>query len=264
MKALLMLVGIFLTSIASAQNMGLALEGDDWYGVREYPVKGRAVHVKQKISFGHFKTIEVDRSWTRGSTVTTGLTQGIPTDEFYNKLITTDYINKKQTLYFALEDTAGNRASAYCVSQFNARDFNLGNNSSGPVNIILDLMGKGGESSSAFLVLLYDEPGQTPWKLVLDNQAAVAHPKHYVGYLAKSKDDFYKIIPVSRIKTKKGKVGEMPFGSAGFEIRNKEGEALAAVSLMDRGVVYLRDLDAKERILLATACTSLLLQEEIE
>ena len=55
----------------------------------------------------------------------------------------------------------------------------------------------------------------------------------------------------------------MPFGSAGYQITTKEGKPLAAVSLMDKGVVYLTDLNPEEKLLLATALAALLLQEVI-
>ena len=84
-----------------------------------------------------------------------------------------------------------------------------------------------------------------------------------MGYLAKGKEDYYTIRPLSRVVNKKGKEGTMPFGSAGFEIRNRAGEPVAAVSLIDKGMIYLKALDAQEQILLATACSALLLQEEI-
>jgi hypothetical protein len=56
----------------------------------------------------------------------------------------------------------------------------------------------------------------------------------------------------------------MPFGSAGFEIRNKDGKALAAVSMIDNGVVYLSDISPEEKILLSGVCAALLLQEQID
>ena len=62
------------------------------------------------------------------------------------------------------------------------------------------------------------------------------------------------------VKSKNGKTGKMPFGSAGFIIRSKEGKPVAAVSIIDKGVIYLMDADPAERLLLASACTSLLLR----
>jgi hypothetical protein len=46
----------------------------------------------------------------------------------------------------------------------------------------------------------------------------------------------------------------MPFGSAGYEIRNKAVQPVAAVSLTDRRVVYLMDVSPRERLLMATLC----------
>jgi len=257
---------LFIAAISvfnlSAQNIGLALEGDAWATVKEYPVKGRSSHINQKLTFGPFKTVDIDRSWTKGSLATSGLTQGILTDETYKKIITTDHISKKQTLYFALTDSANNRTGAYCISQFNAKDFNIGNNPNSVFNLLLDLSGKGGKSSSLFYVMLVNVGTQERWELLLDNRAG-QQSQAYEGYLAKSKDEYYIVKPVNRIKTKKGKTGTMPFGSAGYQITNKEGKPLAAVSLMDKGVVYLTDLNQEEKLLLATVLSALLLQEVI-
>ena len=98
--------------------------------------------------------------------------------------------------------------------------------------------------------------------MFIDNQAAVAQPKKYMGYLARNDTEFYTITPVTQVKNKKGKVGAMPFGSVGFEIRSKDGEALAAVSVIDNGIIYLKETDPQEQLLLASACAALLLRPE--
>jgi hypothetical protein len=95
---------------------------------------------------------------------------------------------------------------------------------------------------------------------MIDNQASQAKPRKYVGYLAKNDNEYYTVTPTSNIKSKNGKVGKMPFGSAGFIIRSKEGTPVAAVSIIDKGVIYLMDCYPSERLLLASACTSLLLR----
>jgi hypothetical protein len=243
--------------------MGLALEGEGWATVKAYPVKGRASHINQKISFGSFKTIEIDRSWTKGSTVTAGITQGIPTISTYKKIITTDYIHKKQTLYFVLADSTKNMVSGYCLSHFNAKDFNIGDNPNSLVNILLDLTRKGDVSSSTYYVILRESNG-IEWELLLNNEQAQRTPSDYVGVLANAQGGKYLIKPYSKVKSKKGKVGAMPFGSAGFEIVNKQGKSVAAVSLIDRGVVYLIETSTEEKLFLSGVCTALLLQEVID
>lgn len=246
-------------TLVSGQSMTLALEGDEWNSVKEYPVHGKdGIFKKESLTFGEYRTVEVDRSWTKGTEVTSGLTQGIPTDDFYKKIITTDKIDKKQTLYFTLGDQSGHQSQAYCVTQLKAKDFNIGNSPVSAINLLLDLAGPGVESSNISFSKIYDGVSGDGWELFIDNQASQAQPKKYIGFLAKSNTEYYTVIPASKVKSKKGKVGNMPFGSAGFVIRTKEGQPVAAVSIIDKGVIYLMDTDPVERLLLATACTSLL------
>src|SRR5690606_1925376 len=131
------------TAAATGQSTGLALEGPAWAGTAASAVKGRNGCLKEKLSFGEYRTVGVDRSWTRGYTVTTGWTSGIPTDEFYRKIITTDHIHRKQTLYFSLSDAAGHQSQAYCLTQLEARDFNIGHSPVSVINLLLDLAGPG-------------------------------------------------------------------------------------------------------------------------
>jgi hypothetical protein len=248
----------------SGQSMTLALEGDEWKEVSEYPVKGKdGIFKKESLTFGDYKSLVVDRSWTKGTEVTTGLTSGIPTDEFYKKIITTDHINKKQTLYFSLGDEGGRQSQAYCITEVKAKDFNIGNSPVSAFNLLLDLAGPGGESSNISFSKIYDGVSGDGWELFIDNEASQAKPKKYIGYLAKNDDEYYTVTPASRVKSKNGKVGNMPFGSAGFVIRSKEGKPVAAVSIIDKGVIYLMDVEPTERLLLATACTSLLLRPAV-
>lgn len=244
--------------------MKLALEGAEWIGVAGYSVSGRqGIMIKQKLSFGEFHTLVVDRSWTKGSSFSMGLSQGIPTDSDYKRIVTSEKIKKKQTVYFALADSLGNQARVYCMTDFKSKDFTLGDNPNSIVNIFGDILGVGDESSNFFYARIYDAQGQEAWELLLDNQEAQAKPKTYEGYLSKSKDEYYIIKPLSKVLSKKGKTGIMPFGSAGFEIRNKDGKALAAVSLIDNGFVYLNDMSPEERMLLSGVLAALLLQEQI-
>jgi len=257
-----LLILLFLANkTISAQNMGLALEGDEWSSVKSFPVKGKNGFLKkEKLTFSDYYTIDVDRSWTKGTEVTTGLTQGVPTDDFYKKIITTDHIHKQQTLYFSLGDDAGYQSKAFCLSRLDAKDFNIGNSAVSAVNLLLDIAGPGVKSSNIFYTKIFVGPTEEGYELLLDNQAAETHPKTYVGYLAKNDNEYYTIVPASKVKSKKGKVGTMPFGSAGFTIRNKAGQAVAAVSIIDNGIIYLMDMDPRERILLATTCAVLLLR----
>jgi hypothetical protein len=68
---------------------------------------------------------------------------------------------------------------------------------------------------------------------------------------------------VWQVEKKNGQVATMPFGSAGFEIKDKDGNVVAAVSLIDNGDVYLGPGTEDERLLYANACAALLLQSNI-
>lgn len=263
MKSIFLIL-ILTTSLGFSQSMKIALEGEEWKGIAEYPVKGRqGVLVNQKLTFGEYKTLLVDRSWTKGSSMMMGISQGIPTDEQFKRIITSEKVKKNQSLYFALADSSGNQARAYCITNFKSKDFYVGDNPTSVINLFGDILGIGDDSSNLFYAMIYDAQASTRWELMIDNQEVQSKPKTYQGYLSKSKEEYYTIHPLSRVVSKKGKVATLPFGSAGFEIRNQNGKALAAVSMIDNGVVYLTSLSPEEKIILSGACAALLLQEQI-
>ncbi len=229
----------------------------------EYTVKGRqGILIKQKMSFGEFSTNTVKRSWTKGSSSLFGIGSISPQQQEWVNIISVEYTRKKQTLGFALHNGAL-QSQVYCVSRFNARDLEIGRNPNSILNIGMDILGIGGKSSSTFYVQIFTSPNDDrPWELSLDNQRAQAQPKKYTGYLAKSRNEYYSISPVTKME-KNGKTGNTLAGTIGFEFRNKEGKTVAAVSLIDKGMVYLGKTTPEERFLLANACTAILLQEEI-
>lgn len=55
----------------------------------------------------------------------------------------------------------------------------------------------------------------------------------------------------------------MPFGSVGHELRSKDGKPLAAISTMDKGIVYFTPMSAGAKLLVANICAALLLQQMI-
>jgi len=261
MRQLAWLPLLFLAVLATGQSMGLALDAPEWKGVQSYPVSGRQTFFKKEsLRFGPFHTTEVDRSWTKGYTVTTGLTHGIPTDQFYRKIITTDKSYRKQKLYFTLADQAGHINQIFSLAEARAKDFNIGNSPVSVVNLLLDIAGPGMASTDMSFSQIYEGETGDGWELFIDNEAAQTHPKHYIGYLAKNDSEYYTVTPLSRVKTKKGKTGNMPFGSAGFEIRDRDGRPMAAVSVIDNGIIYLQDMPDRERLLMASACAALLMR----
>src|SRR5690242_525103 len=66
----------------------------------EYEVKGATgFFIKQKLSFGEYKTEHVKRSWTKGSSSFSGFGFGYPGTENYTNIISTEYIHRKRTVF---------------------------------------------------------------------------------------------------------------------------------------------------------------------
>ena len=240
------------TKMAVSEELNLAKD--------EYPVKGRqGILINQKLSFGEYKTTKVKRSWTKGSSSKNGIGVYNEKNEYIN-LISEEYIQRKQTINFSLSD--GNFSSdVFCASRFDSRDLSIGKSENSIWNIALDISGVGFESQNLFYVQVYVDD-KSPWQLLLDNQASQAKAKEYSGVFARSKTEFYTIRPVSKLD-QNGKIRNMPFGSVGYEISDKEGTAVAAVSLLDRGMIFLGKTNPSERFLLANLCAAILLQENI-
>jgi hypothetical protein len=253
----LTIVLIMLCCDVSNAQLHLALDEAEWKGATAYEVKGRnGILINQKLSFGNFFTASVSRSWTKGHS---GVNEaGTGPGNSYRKIISKQYIDRNQTVFFAFEDSSGLKADVHCASDFRVNDLIVGNTG---VNLS-DLAGSANSSQNLYYVQIYTDAG-IPWQMLIDNDAAQQSPRGYEARLAKSKDQYFVIRPYRKVKNKQGKVTELTFGSAGFQISNKKGEALAAVLMINKGVVYLKELPAHERFLLAAACAALLLEDQI-
>jgi hypothetical protein len=263
MRTIIFSAMVVMLIITGCTSFKMAVNEDLKPVYDEYNVKGRqGILIKQKMSFGEFFTNTVHRSWTKGNSSRFWLGYINPSQQQWINIISVEYINKKQTIRYEL-NSGGLQSQVYCVSRFNAKDLEIGRNPNSILNIGMDILGVGGRSSSMYYVQIFTSAhDDRPWELALDNQQSQAAPGTYTGYLAKSKDEYYTIVPATKVEMK-GKTGNTLMGAIGFEFRNKDGKTVAAVSLIDKGMIYLGKTTAEERFLLANACTALLLQEEI-
>jgi hypothetical protein len=256
------IIGVF----SACSTVQLYLQGDTWNEKEVFQVKGRGVaFFKEKLSFGNYATSYVKRSWTRGGNSKYGIGTGLPGTPEYANIISVGYIDKKQTLRFGLIDGSGNQSDVFAVSNFNAREIQIGKNENSLLNIVLDIYQQSkNPSTSMYYVQLYMNKEERPWQLVHDNYAAQQPSTNYIGYLAKSKLEYFQIVPISSLENSKGKIMNMPFGAYGFAFLTKEGQPLAAVSLLNKGSVYFaKDILPEEKFLLANAATALLMQQEL-
>jgi hypothetical protein len=254
-----------LAILAGCGEANIALTGEQWKKKESHTVKGKTgVLINQKMSFGEFSTTEIKRSWTKGNSAYSGIGLGQYGSSDYLNIIGTEYINRKQTIRFSLADANGTQSDVYCVSRFQSKDLLVGDDK-GILGFGIDLLElKNRRSSSLYYAQVYADQSGEPWQLMLDNDAAQRDPKYYFGLVARNRDEYYTIVPVTKMLNKKGDVMNMPFGAMGFEIRDRSGVALAAVNLADKGQVYFaRGVDAREKFLLANICMALLLQEAI-
>lgn len=260
------LLGAFvLVLLSNCRPAKMALDSEGWNTKEEYKVAGkRGLFTRERMSFGEFYTTEVKRSWVKGSGSRFGLGTGIATDFDYTNIISVEYIKRNQTIRFSLTDGTSRASEVYCVSKFNSTDLTIGNNPNSIRNIAIDIIEAANNSAeSKYYVQLYLGKGERPWELLLDNVQAQMKPGSYVGYLSQSPDNYYTIVPVRKMEGKDGKPAPILFGAVGFEFRDKNNRPLAAVSLIDRGVVYFGEISNNEKFLLANACAALLMQEEI-
>lgn len=262
MKFLILVFTIAIFS--SCQPVKVALPGYEWQQREEWPVKGRqGILINQKLSFGQYQTQSVKRSWTKGSDQFAGWARGRPGYEDYSRIIGVEFSQRRQTVRFNLTGNGSDESSAFCVTQTKSRNFVLGKNPSSLFNIGLDILGIEDASENLFWVKLYLKNDQQPWELLLDNEAAQRDSRSYTGVIARGRDEYYTIHPVYKLEGKGGKVYNLPAGSVGYEIRNRQGLPLAAVSLIDKGTVYLNTREPEQRFLMANICTALLLQQSI-
>ena len=252
---------ILLTQCRTAK---MALHNEQWPAKEEYKVEGkRGLFSKEKLQFGEYYTTQVKRSWTKGSNCKFGIGEGNINGYDYTNLISLDYINRKQTIRFSLTDASNRESEVFCVSNFNTSEVQVGNRPNSLLNIGIDIVRSLlSQPDDKYYVQIYTKADR-PWELIVDNVQAQMKPKEYGGYLSQGNGNHYTIVPVRDMEGKDGKPQPILFGSVGFEFRNKEGKPVAAVSKIDRGIVYLQKVTAKEKFLLANACAALVLQEMI-
>lgn len=227
-------------------------------------MKGRqGLLIKQKLSFGEFKTVSVKRSWTRNASSFAGWAWGRPGYEDYSRIIGVEYSDRKQTVRFELTDEKANESSVFCVTRANSENLVIGRNPNSLLNVATDLLSIESSSENLFWVKIYLKNDEKPWEMVIDNEASQQKAKTYTGTVAQSRDKYYTIHPVYKLAGKDGKAHNILMGSVGYEIRNKAGQPLAAISLIDKGMVYFNTMPADEKFLLANICTALLLQDVI-
>jgi hypothetical protein len=237
--------------MVSCSTPHLAVEGLETEK-ETYDVKGRQGWLlNQHLSFGSYQSSKVNRSWTKGS----GFLAGI------SDVVWAGYERKKQTFRFGLNDASSNKSEVFAITKLEGRDITIGGDKVENGAVTNGIFGIELSSSNNFAATITVNAGD-PWELIVNNELAQERPSEVAGTLRQSKENYYEIVPVRNFE-RNGKSHKVIAGSIGYEFRNRLGQTVAAVSLLDNGRVYFGNISNEEKFLLANACAALLLQESI-
>ena len=216
-----------------------------------YEAKGRnGILIRQKLRFGPYFTTEVRRGWIKSWSGATGIPGKWLIEE----------ARAKQAIHFSLSD-GRDTVRAQTISRSSADNIIIGANRGAAHNRVIEILSIGSARQAAnFSARFALCSGGPEWQLFLDNTASQLRRRQAAGFL-ESEAGVYTIYPVWRVQSGRGRIADMPFGAAGLELVDEGGRAVAAVSLIDGGDVYLDDsLENSEKLVLAAACGALLLQ----
>lgn len=252
--------GLYLLALALCINMnsyaGFKIAtGEPLHSQQQiYAAKGRmGILIKQKLTFGDYYTTMVKRSAIRKWSGIDG----------FPGMIWTEHMQGRQSVHFRLSNGT-DTSDVMAVSRVSARDLLIGT-APGTTRLpgsIVALFKSTEISNNNYSVSIVNKTGEEPWELFLDNTEAQVRRKEPAGYVRRG-DDYYTIEPVWQVEKKNGQIANMAFGSVGFEIKDKDQQVVAAVSLIDNGEVYLGPGSAYDKLLYANVCAALLLQSNI-
>ena len=240
----------------------IALSDNGWKPLSEMPVKGRnGFFLRQKLSFGDYRTLTVRRSWITGTSMRTGFS--FPNDWLDRMAI--EWVRRKQTVRFTLTDGKGHISEVTALAKVQWRDLVLQGNPNSLVSIMANMQLRGDEDNETYAVRIFTDKQQAPWEMFIDTNAAMRYAQSYTGLLARSKNEYYTVVPVYKLRNREGAAVNLPFGgSVGFEFKNPAGKILAAVSMIGNGTFFLGDCSDEEKFLFANAAAALLLRQLLD
>lgn len=251
---LLFITAAVLGGSAYAQNFKIATGEPLHSSQTEMNVKGRnGIMIKQKLSFGDYRTTRVKRSAIRKWTGATG----------FPGMIWKEHMEGRQSIHFNLTN-GKDTSDVMAVTNVATNDLLIGStaNSTRLPGSLVPLFTQTDIAKNNYSVSIITKPGEEPWQLFLDNTEAQVRRKHAAGFIMRG-DKFYTIDPVWQVEKKDGTMTNMPFGSPGFEIRDGD-KAMAAISLINNGKIYLGPGTEEEKALFANVGAALLLQSVID
>lgn len=212
-------------------------------------VKGRqGWMLKQEISFGSYMSDRVQRGWTQ--------THGW--DLYLARLQ-----NAKDKYSFTLFDTAADVRAAYTVSasrHIKGIDLPIGQLLGESVHPALrELASFSMQAQDVFAASLYNNQWQEAWHLMILNPDDIRKNGRYAGLLMSDQQESIELVPVRSLQNGK----TIGTDIVGFDFVRQD-RTLASVELLNNGRVWIdQSLEAGERLVLASASATLLLQHDL-
>lgn len=212
-------------------------------------VKGRqGLMLKQELSFGPYLSDRVRRGWSQ-------------TRDWDAYLVRLQDAQDKYS--FTLFDTTTEVRAAYTVSasrHIKGIDLPLGQLLGESVHPALrELASFSMQAEDIFAASLYNNQWQEAWHMMILNPDDIRKNGRYAGLLMSEQQETIELIPVRRLQTGKTIGTEI----VGFEFV-RQGRTLASVEVLNKGRVWIdHSLEAGERLVLASASATLLLQQDL-
>lgn len=218
-----------------------------------FQVKGRGNFlVDAKLSFGYYQTGGFKSSSTHKKADNLGIM----------KLLQTGTENPGKAFQFEVNDVSGLSSHVFCITHLkyqhiiSGRDMNLlvrGESENTGIDVY---------SGNSLAVEIVNSKDTSYWKMIINKDAA-RNNKGFAGYLAKDRDNYYKIVPVRYTggNEEKRVNGYIP---EGYEFRNRAGQSVATVSTTGNGVVTFGAVGIREKFLMANASAAILIDQFME
>jgi hypothetical protein len=238
----------------------------------KYPVKGiNGWQVNQRLNFGNYQTSEIKRGWDFTSSVQ--YTRfSIRPEEMLLKVFDINTDNNTNTqrgkFQYTLED-GNNIAEIYATEKFGEKQLVYKSN-----NPWLGNASKTSRYEYAFTAAIIPVTikEDQPWNLVLINKYDVANDtgrglfeRPYVeeeGYATNGKENIaIRPLRIEKVTTASGRQTKVFGGKllSGYELRWDDG-VVGIVDILDNTVWIVNDLDPKEKLVLASISSALLLK----
>ncbi|GAB1463798.1 hypothetical protein [Pedobacter sp.] len=215
----------------------------------QYPVKGtQGLQVNQTVTFANYQTQYIKRSWNKGISRAFGFSTGQQ-----SFMLGTE--KKKSEMTFALTAKTGENAEIFMTNALKSRNLFVETIDKAAVNA-KRYRAKDSLLNSCYAPI-YLADAEKPWQMQINNAQVEMNKNGVVGKITLDKDNYCAVKTV--IKTKPKSISKIPVG---FQFENKNGEIVAAVSLLDNGTIFLKKDDEKEKLLLSSAALVLLLRAD--